>query len=1165
MRTCWKTAIVIQRLLDSPRDLGLPSIKDGKGRGTAFAIDSKGVVRRYREGFLGFPHSRNQLNMATMKTTALSKYRLRLAISFGVLASGIASAQISTTTVVDEASFVNTGGLLVSAANFGEEEVVVNGLVHGAGSASGNNLTTNISFEGDFRNGQTALGGALETLFSGIGGAGTLNLTVSGLDTGTEYLFQAYWEANPANTLDATIEGDNLAPIADQPTGVIVSYTLTPADGELNASFDVTGENAWLSGYSIQETTPSNPLLVETYPADDAPDMLATPNLVATFDVTPKVGTGNITIYNSNDTIFEQIPIGDARITFSGTDVIINPTADLVPGNDYYVLIDDTAITGVTGLPYAGIPSDKTEWNFSVISLGTLGCQLGVLDLAANGGINPATGVNWQEGDKYRLIFLTSTGTNAVSADITTYNDFVQGIAASSTAFPKLDYSLWKIVGSTVAVDARDNTGTNPGSGTGVAVFLTDGSSAIATSNADLWDNSIAFPVNLDENAVNASTSPNRVFTGSFATGTAVPISTTGDNPLGVPGGQGVQTGSSNVTGTGWIRSWKENINNVVQVYALSEPLTVVDTSDTTLPTLASIVDDKGGTSVEAGQSVLYTVTFDKPMSAGTVDVSDFENQLAAPVSIDSVSPTADPAVYEVSVGTSVTGSLLLQIKAGAVLADLPGNFLDTTSALPDTETLTITPDVTAPNLVSITDNVSGGPIVATKTGTPVYTVAFDEAMDPGSVGTDDFENASSAPLAIVSANPTGDPAVFEVAVTTSGPGDLVLQIKAGASITDAAGNPLDTGTALPDDTTITVDPAPELGGELGVLDVVNANGGINPATGVAWAEGDTYRLVFLTSQTTVATSADITSYNAFVQGVAAASTTFPDLGNGTWKIVGSTTAIDARDNTGTNPGSGTGVAVILMDGTTVIANNNTDLWNGINSPVTLNENGVPDSDDRAFTGTLGNGTKVTGTGDQPLGSFGTGLGNIRTGNSAVGGTGWMTNFNNPHTTPNKVFAMSEPLTVQSTVVSNPYDLWAAGPFPSTLPLTDPDPEIDFDGGGLDTGIEWVVGGDPTDGADDSSVAPTVDADSDPTYLLYTYRLSDAAAADVNTTVKVEYGSDLSGWNNNIDDGVADGVITDPPVDVPSEDYSLVTVKIPKSLEVGGKLFARLAVAVTSP
>ena len=88
-----------------------------------------------------------------------------------------------------------------------------------------------------------------------------------------------------------------------------------------------------------------------------------------------------------------------------------------------------------------------------------------------------------------------------------------------------------------------------------------------------------------------------------------------------------------------------------------------------------------------------------------------------------------------------------------------------------------------------------------------------------------------------------------------------------------------------------------------------------------------------------------------------------------------------------------------------------------------------------------------------------------------------------------------------------PYDVWAGGPFLGTL--TDPSVSLDFDNGGLDTGVEWVVGGDPTDGSDDASKAPTMDNTSDATYFIFSYRRSDAANVDANTAIAVQYGSDL--------------------------------------------------------
>jgi hypothetical protein len=134
--------------------------------------------------------------------------------------------------------------------------------------------------------------------------------------------------------------------------------------------------------------------------------------------------------------------------------------------------------------------------------------------------------------------------------------------------------------------------------------------------------------------------------------------------------------------------------------------------------------------------------------------------------------------------------------------------------------------------------------------------------------------------------------------------------------------------------------------------------------------------------------------------------------------------------------------------------------------------------------------------------------------------------------------------------------------------LTNTDPKLDFDGGGLPTGIEWVTGGDPTNGADDSGVTPTFDNTTDPNKFLFVYRRTDAANTDLNTAIKVEYGSDLSGWTPAAHQGVGPTEIT---ITTDNDFYGTtpgidkVTVAIPRSLAVGGKLMARLNVVVTTP
>ncbi|MDA1005931.1 MAG: hypothetical protein O3A87_05545 [Verrucomicrobia bacterium] len=142
---------------------------------------------------------------------------------------------------------------------------------------------------------------------------------------------------------------------------------------------------------------------------------------------------------------------------------------------------------------------------------------------------------------------------------------------------------------------------------------------------------------------------------------------------------------------------------------------------------------------------------------------------------------------------------------------------------------------------------------------------------------------------------------------------------------------------------------------------------------------------------------------------------------------------------------------------------------------------------------------------------------------------------------------------------ADPYDAWSGGMWSGTL--GDDDPELDSDGGGLETGIEWVVGGDPTLGSDDVDNTPTVD-NSDPDDFIFTFKRRDAAEADGNTAIMVEYGSDLSvsGWTD-AEHGTA-GVSIDDTTDL-GGGFHEVSVSIPRTLATGDKLFARLKVTVT--
>ncbi|MDA0664319.1 MAG: hypothetical protein O3B08_15990, partial [Proteobacteria bacterium] len=160
-------------------------------------------------------------------------------------------------------------------------------------------------------------------------------------------------------------------------------------------------------------------------------------------------------------------------------------------------------------------------------------------------GLNP--------GDTYRLAFLTSASTDALSSDINFYNQFVTDVAngpfTDSTA--QIAHNLaWKAIISTETIDARDNTGTNPNNGAGVPIFLLDGRK-LADNYADFWDGSLDTTFDYLGDGSGGLPFGEPVWTGTLADGTANPFGFVGifDSMLSITYGINDST-----TGT-WVES----------------------------------------------------------------------------------------------------------------------------------------------------------------------------------------------------------------------------------------------------------------------------------------------------------------------------------------------------------------------------------------------------------------------------------------------------------------------------------------------------------------------------------------------------------------------------------------------------------------------------------
>jgi autotransporter-associated beta strand protein len=223
-------------------------------------------------------------------------------------------------------------------------------------------------------------------------------------------------------------------------------------------------------------------------------------------------------------------------------------------------------------------------------------------------------------------------------------------------------------------------------------------------------------------------------------------------------------------------------------------------TADITPPTVTSIADDKSGSPVTVNTLVTYTVTFSEDLDAGTVDAADFGNAGSATVTIGTVTETL-PGVFSVQATPTNAGTLQLHVNQNAVLKDVAGNSLNTSSAILDNTILTV--DGTLPTLTSIADDKSGGPVTVNTLVT--YTVTFSEDMDASTADATDFGNAGSAAITIGTVTET-TPGVFSVQATPTSAGTLQLQVNQNAVLKDVAGNSLNTASAILDDTTLTVD-----------------------------------------------------------------------------------------------------------------------------------------------------------------------------------------------------------------------------------------------------------------------------------------------------------------------------------------------------------------------
>jgi hypothetical protein len=177
-------------------------------------------------------------------------------------------------------------------------------------------------------------------------------------------------------------------------------------------------------------------------------------------------------------------------------------------------------------------------------------------------------------GDQYRLIFTSSSTTDATSTSIATYNTFVTGVALSVPQLAALS-TTWTAIGSTDSIDARDNTGTNPNVSTGVPIYQLN-NTRFVNNNTALWTDNIITPLTISETG--ATIPSGSVWTGTNTDGTEWnnggfgPVLGLGDSS----NLNGPISGVTNDVFAGWVTFSSGDLPNVQHyMYGLSGILTV--------------------------------------------------------------------------------------------------------------------------------------------------------------------------------------------------------------------------------------------------------------------------------------------------------------------------------------------------------------------------------------------------------------------------------------------------------------------------------------------------------------------------------------------------------------------------------------------------------------
>ena len=177
----------------------------------------------------------------------------------------------------------------------------------------------------------------------------------------------------------------------------------------------------------VETTAGSPPALAGTDPADDANNVPASANLVASFNKQVQAGTGSISLRRTSDDVeIESFDVSSSsQLSFSGSQLTIDPAANLTAGVEYYVLIPASAVKDASGNFFAGITTPGA-WSFTADGTAPMGS--GMVPMAG------ATGVSTTAGLTLTFDEAVQTGTGTITIHRVSDDGVVETIDVTTEA-----------------------------------------------------------------------------------------------------------------------------------------------------------------------------------------------------------------------------------------------------------------------------------------------------------------------------------------------------------------------------------------------------------------------------------------------------------------------------------------------------------------------------------------------------------------------------------------------------------------------------------------------------------------------------------------------------------------------------------------------------------